>query len=68
MKNEYRNWPLITYVSTFLIGAILLWLFGKNWLNFESICVFLAGLLGVALVVLVFGLLNIVRNSYHNKN
>ena len=68
MKNEYRNWPLITYVSTFLIGAILLWLFGKNWLNFESISVFLAGLLGVALVVLVFGLLNIVRNSHHNKN
>jgi len=68
MKNENRNWPMIRYISALLMGVILLWSFGKNWLNFESISVFLAGLLGVALAVLVFGVLNIVRNSHHKEN
>jgi len=65
MKNENRNWPTITYISTFLIGAILFWTFGKNWLDLESPPMFLAGLIGVALVVLVFGVLNILLNSHH---
>jgi hypothetical protein len=56
MKNENRNWPAITYVSAFVIGVILFWSIGKNWLNLESMLVFLAGVAGVALVVLIFGL------------
>ena len=63
MKNENRNWPTTIYVSTFLIGVILFWSIGKNWLNLESILVFLAGVAGVALVVLVIGLWNIFQNS-----
>ena len=63
MKNENRNWPTITYVFAFVIGVILFWSIGKNWLNLESMLVFLAGVAGVALVVLVFGLWNIFQNS-----
>jgi len=62
MKNKNRNWTTLTYVSAFLIGGILFWSFGKYWLNFESMSVFLAGCMGVALVVLVFATLNILRN------
>jgi hypothetical protein len=63
MKNENGNWPTTIYVSAFLIGVILFWSIGKNWLNLESILVFLAGVAGVALVVLVIGLWNIFQNS-----
>jgi hypothetical protein len=62
MKNNNRTLSTISYLSAFLIGIILFWSFGKDWLNFESMSVFLAGCMGVALAVLVFGILNILRN------
>jgi hypothetical protein len=62
MKDEQRPLSTISYLSAFLMGVILFLAFGKDWLNLESILVFLAGLLGVALVVLVFGLWNIFQN------
>jgi len=65
MKNSKINLHTITYLSAFLIGVILFWSFGKYWLNVESVLVFLAGLIGVALAVLVFGIWNIRRNSHH---
>ena len=68
MKNENRNWPTITYVSAFLIGVILFRSIGKNWLDLGSMPVFLAGLIGVALVVLMFGVVNIFRNSHQKEN
>jgi len=68
MKNENGNWSTITYVSALLIGVILFWSFGKNWLNLESVLVFLAGLIGIAIPVLIFGVWNIRRNSHHNEN
>jgi SNF family Na+-dependent transporter len=68
MKNENGNWSTITYISAFLIGVILFWSFGKNWLNLESVLVFLAGLIGIAIPVLIFGVWNIRRNSHHNEN
>lgn len=46
-----------------MIGVVLLISFGQNWLHLESLPVFLAGLLGVALIVLVFGVLDIMHNS-----
>lgn len=55
--------PTIAYVSAFLIGVILFWTVANDWLNLGSPVVFLAGLLGVALVVLAFGVWNITRNS-----
>jgi hypothetical protein len=66
MNVEKRVLPTITYVLAFLIGVILFWSIGKDWLNLESPPVFLAGLIGVALVVLLFGVWNISRNS-HSK-
>ena len=66
MNSEKRNHPTITYVLAFLIGVILFWSIEKDWLDLESAAVFLAGLLGVALVVLPFGVWNITRNS-HSK-
>lgn len=63
MKNDPRPLSTISYLSALLMGVILFLAFGKDWLNLESMLVFLAGLLGVALVVLVFGLLSIFQNS-----
>lgn len=57
--NEKRNWPVVTMIIAFLIGAILFWSYGKDWLNLESVFVFLAGLLGVGLAVLAFGIWSI---------
>jgi SNF family Na+-dependent transporter len=65
MKIEKGYWSTIAYVLAFLIGVILFWSFGKDWLNLESAAVFLAGLIGVALSVLVYGIWNIRHNSHH---
>ena len=65
MKNSKTNVHTVTYLSAFLIGVILFWSFGKGWLNLESALVFLAGLIGVALAVLVYGIWNIRHNSHH---
>ncbi len=63
MKDQSTNWSTITAICTFVIGVILLLSFGKSWLNFESAQVFLAGLLGVAVPVLIVGLWQIYRRS-----
>lgn len=68
MKDDKANWLAISYASAFLIGVVLFWSFGKYWLNLESVLVFLAGLIGVAVAVLVFGVWNIRRNSHHKEN
>jgi uncharacterized membrane protein (DUF485 family) len=66
--NIHRPISNLSLICAFLIGVVLLISFGQNWLALESIPVFLAGLLGVALVVLVFGILNIVRNSGNKED
>jgi hypothetical protein len=68
MKNENGNWSTITCVAALLIGVILFWSFGRDWLNFESALVFLAGLIGVTVAVLIFAVWNVYRNSHHKKN
>ena len=67
MKNNKANLPAIIYVSAFLIGVILFWSFGNDWLNLESGLVFLSGLIGVAVAVILFGVWNIIRHS-NNKD
>ncbi|MBI5841898.1 MAG: hypothetical protein HZB19_17555 [Chloroflexi bacterium] len=67
MKDGKAHLPAISCASAFLIGVILFWSFGKNWLNFESASVFLVGLIGVAVAVIVFGVWNIRRNSHHKE-
>jgi hypothetical protein len=66
MKNDKPHWPTISYVSAFLIGIMLFWSIGKNWLDLESVSVFLAGLIGVGVAVFLFGTWNLIHNSYHN--
>jgi hypothetical protein len=66
MNDNERNQPIMPIMAAFFIGVILLWSFGKNWLNFESALVFLAGLLGVVVPVLIFGLWKIRRHSDRN--
>lgn len=63
MKNENIKGSMVSSITAFLIGVILLWSFGKNWLNFESVMVFLAGLIGVAIPVLIFGAWKIYQRS-----
>jgi uncharacterized membrane protein len=68
MKSDKTHWYPITYVLAFLIGVILFWSFGNDWLDLESAFVFLAGLIGVAVAVLAFGAWNIYYNSRHKEN
>ena len=60
------KWNQISYVSAFVIGVILFWSFAKDWLDIQSTPIFIAGLIGVAVAVLVFAAWNIYYNS-HNK-
>ena len=66
--NIHKPISNLSLICAFLIGVLLFISFGKNWLALESMLVSLAGLLGVALTVLVFGILNIVRNSRNKEN
>jgi peptidoglycan/LPS O-acetylase OafA/YrhL len=68
MKDDKTHWYPLTYVLTFLIGAILFWSFGKDWLDLKSASIFLAGLIGVAVAVLAFGAWNSYYNSRHKEN
>ena len=68
MNNNNRPWSTISYICAFFLGVILFWSFGKNWLNLESMLVFLAGLIGVAVPVLIFGVWDILRNSRRKEN
>jgi SNF family Na+-dependent transporter len=68
MKTEKGNWSTIASVLAFLIGVILFWSFGKDWLDLKSAAVFLSGLIGVAVAVLMFAAWNIYCNSRHKEN
>lgn len=68
MKDNKIHWYPLTYVIAFLIGAILFWSFGRDWLDLESALIFLAGLIGVAVSVLAFGAWNIRHDSDHKEN
>lgn len=63
MNDNESNQSVVPIVTAFFIGVILLWSFGKNWLNFESALVFLAGLLGVIIPVLLLELWKIHQRS-----
>ncbi|HEU0291510.1 MAG TPA: hypothetical protein VFR47_02165 [Anaerolineales bacterium] len=63
MKNHKTKFSILSYFCAFIIGAILFWSFGKNWLDLTSTPVFLAGLIGVAVSVLLIGAWNIFRHS-----
>lgn len=63
MKKQREHRLTSTYICAFLMGVILFWSFGKDWLNLESVPVFLAGLIGVALAVLAFGLWSITHHT-----
>ena len=64
MKNS--NWSTLTAVAALLIDVILFWSFGKDWLNLDSPLVFLAGLIGVAIPVLIFAAWKIYQLSERN--
>jgi peptidoglycan/LPS O-acetylase OafA/YrhL len=68
MNDNKTHWHPLTYLLAFLIGVILLWSFGKDSLDLQSASVFLAGLIGVALAVLAFGVWNIYYDSHHKEN
>ncbi|MBI5354006.1 MAG: hypothetical protein HZB50_15295 [Chloroflexi bacterium] len=68
MKNGKTNFSTISYLCAFTIGVILFWSFGKSWLDFTSILVFLAGLIGVAVSVLLIGAWSIFGHSEKHDN
>ena len=63
MKNSKPNFSTTTYLCAFTIGVILFWSFGKYWLDLTSTLVFLAGLIGVAVSVLLIGAWTIFKHS-----
>jgi hypothetical protein len=63
MKTNKTNFSTLSYLCSFIIGVILFWSFGKYWLDFTSTLVFLAGLIGVAVSVLIIGSWNIFSHS-----
>jgi len=63
MKSSKANFSTTTYLCAFIIGVILFWSFGKYWLDLTSTLVFLAGLIGVAVAVLLIGAWNIFKHS-----
>ena len=63
MKDYKAHWYSLTYVLAFVIGVILFWSFGKDWLDLDSAPIFLAGLIGIAVAVTLFGVWNIRHNS-----
>jgi len=68
MKNSKSNFPITSYLCAFIVGGILFWSFGKYWLDLTSTLVFLAGLIGVAVSVLLIGTWNIFRHSEKHDN
>ena len=60
------NWSTGTAILTFLMGVILLLAFGKEWINFNSPMIFLAGLVGVAIPVLIYAAWKIFQSSDKN--
>ena len=63
MNNQNSSWSTISAVCTLVLGVILLWSFGKQWLNLESVPVFLAGLIGVAVPILIVGIWQTYQHS-----
>ena len=63
MKNGKENFSTTSYLCAFIIGVVLFWSFGKYWLDFASILVFLAGVIGVAVSVLLIGAWSIFGHS-----
>jgi hypothetical protein len=63
-----KNGTVNSYLCAFIIGVVLFWSFGKSWLDFTSILVFLAGLIGVAVSVLLIGAWSIFGHSEKHDN
>jgi hypothetical protein len=66
MKSN-NPWCTLSTISAFLLGVILFWSVGKDWIDLESTLMFLAGLVGVAVSVLGFALLKILNNSQYKE-
>jgi SNF family Na+-dependent transporter len=67
MEMKNKNGSALTTIAAFLIGVILLWSFGRDWLDFESPLVVLGGLLGVSLPVLIFAIWKLSHHSPEDK-
>jgi hypothetical protein len=63
-----KNGTVNSYLCAFIIGVVLFWSFGKSWLDFTSTLVFLAGLIGVAVSVLLIGAWSIFGHSEKHDN
>jgi hypothetical protein len=62
------SWNPIRYSSAFVVGVLLFWAFGRDLFDFKSAPIFIAGLIGVAVAVLVFAAWNIYYNSHYKGN
>lgn len=67
MNNNKTNLSTVAYICAFVIGVILLWSIGKAWLDFESKPVVIAGVVGVAVSVIIFGIWNMIRQSKNHS-
>lgn len=68
MKDNRVHWHPFASLMAFLIGVILFWAFGRNWLDLGSASVFLAGVIGVAVAVVLFGAWKAHHDSHRKEN
>ena len=61
-------WSTTSSICALLLGVILFWAFGRDWLNLGSALIFVMGLLGVTVSVLGFSLWTIHNHSDHKEN
>jgi SNF family Na+-dependent transporter len=67
MNNYKTNLHTVAYICAFVIGVILLWSIGRAWLDFESKLVVIAGVVGVAVSVIIFRIWNMIRQSKNHS-
>ena len=63
MKHARIHIPNLSYFAAFVIGVILFALFWKVWFGSASSTIVLAGMMGVAVAVIIFWLRNEFKNS-----
>lgn len=61
MNTDNPNGSTLSHLAAFLIGVLIFWSFAGDWLDLESELVFLSGLFGIMLAVLVSGVWSIRR-------
>ena len=65
--NSFSVFYALSVLIAFLMGVILFVSFGKDWLDLDSLIVFLAGLAGIAFMAILVRAWELHRHSHNDK-